>query len=914
MIHYNEIKANVRSAYETLKKLMPFPQAIDMSINNFLAVIPVEQVLHPSRTFSTIEEVSDLLNEELSEEVNMIVEDGEQHTIFDNKDHVEWYKQKKAEGEIDFRFWPRYKKYLNYVKGWATSTVENLDKTTDGIIELFEDPTVKNRPFDRRGLVVGYVQSGKTASFMGVINKAIDSGYKIIIVLAGMHENLRQQTQERIDEEILGRDTSIKAEIKRIGVSTLPGETYSPVDTFTESNYDARKNGDFNLKKSHGTPPTSDRCIVFVVKKNKSILKNLIKYFKGWIDTFDGDIVYKDGTIKQFNNLPLLIVDDEADQASVNTRPHINTEGEEVDPTAINECIRELLQLFRQKIYLAYTATPFANIFIHHDCPHSVFGKDLFPESFIKTLDAPSNYFGPKRVFGLNDSEELGLPINRTISDSGLKESDFVPLKHKADYMPEEISESLKEAIDSFIISSAIRWFRGQSKKHNTMLIHCTRYTSVQNRIAQLVKDYVEEISGNIINNDADTIKKLKNLYERDHLLTTIRMYEAEHSWSDILPNLMKVIRKLESNCLIINGTVGDILDYSNKKETGLWVIAVGGDKLSRGLTLEGLTVSYFTRTTSLYDTLMQMGRWFGYRAGFEDLCRVYTTKKLYDWYRNISTAFEVLRAELIEMERLKLTPKEFGLRIISHPDMMITSTMKMRDSFPLRLNYKGTCTETTSFPNNEQVIESNYNCAEYLVSELGTPDINEKDKIVWKNKPVCIIEDFLDSYQTYKGLPAANSKRIKQYLENQRAKEITDFDAWNIALITLDKTQKTEKLVSFAGHSIRPVSRSLKEEASDKLFIKMMTDKIDETVDLDIDPRSVSRKQIRKQAGRISKPLLMIYVLNVTDYGSDDFLHFDKNIVGFAISWPDGGRSVDMQYYVNTVYLELDLNEDEEN
>ncbi|PXV66922.1 Z1 domain-containing protein [Dysgonomonas alginatilytica] len=914
MIHYNEIKANVRGVYETLKKLMPFPQAISTSINSFLSSIPVEQILHPSRTFSSIEEVVDLLNEELSEEVNIIVEDGEQHTIFDNKDHIEWYKQKKAEDAINFRFWPRYKKYLNHIKGWATSTVENLDKTTDGIIELFEDPTVKNRAFDRRGLVVGYVQSGKTASFMGVINKAIDSGYKIIIVLAGMHENLRQQTQERIDEEILGRDTSIKAEIKRIGVSTLPGETYYPIDTFTESNYDARKNGDFNLKKSHGTPPTSDRCIIFVVKKNKSILKNLIKYFKGWIETFDGDLVYEDRDIKQFNNLPLLIVDDEADQASVNTKPHINTDGEEVDPTAINECIRELLQLFRQKIYLAYTATPFANIFIHHDRPHTILGKDLFPESFIKTLDAPSNYFGPKRVFGLNDCEEFGLPINRTISDSGLKESDFVPLKHKADYTPENISESLREAIDSFIISSAIRWFRGQSKKHNTMLIHCTRYTSVQNKIAQLVKEYVEKLSDHIINHDADTIKKLKNLYEKDHLPTTISMYEASHCWNDILPNFSKVIRKLESNCLIINGTVGDILDYANKKETGLWVIAVGGDKLSRGLTLEGLTISYFTRTTSLYDTLMQMGRWFGYRTGFEDLCRIYTTKKLYDWYRNISTAFEVLRAELIEMERLRLTPKEFGLRIISHPDMMITSTMKMRDSIPLRLNYKGTCTETTSFPNNEKVIESNYQCAESLILGLRRPDINEKDKIVWLNRRVSIIEDFLDNYQTYKGLPAANSKRIKQYLETQRAKDITDFDNWNIALITLDNSQKKDRVISFSGHKIRPVSRSLKEEASDKLFIKMMTDKIDEVVDLDTDPRHLSRKQIRKLPGRLSNPLLMIYVLNVTDYGRDDVLQFNKNIVGFAISWSDGGNSVDMQYYVNTVYQELDLNEDEEN
>lgn len=914
MIHYNEIKVGVRDMYEAVKKVKPFSEAISISVNSFLSHIPAEQIFHPSRTFTSTSEVADLLTEELTEEVNMIVTEGEEHTLFDNRDHVEWYKQKKADGEITFRFWPRYKKYLNFIKGWATSTVDELDKTTDSIIELCEDPTVRNRPFDRRGLVVGYVQSGKTASFMGVINKAIDSGYKIIIVLAGMHENLRQQTQERIDEEILGRDTSKKAEIRKIGVCTLPGETYYPVDTFTESSYDARRGGDFDFKKSHGTPPTSDRCIIFVVKKNKSILKNLIRYFRSWIDTFEGDLIYENGELRQFNNLPLLLIDDEADQASVNTRPYINAEGEEVDPTAINECIRELLQLFSQKIYLGYTATPFANIFIHHDHPHSELGKDLFPVSFIKTLDASSNYFGPRRVFGLKDSDETGLPINRFVYDAGLRGTDFVPPKHRADHQPGDLPGSLTQAIDSFIISSAIRWHRGQSKKHNTMLIHCTRYTSVQNCIARLVKEYVKKITHEIQNNNANTVARLKKMYEKDHMVTTLSMYGAEHSWNDILPNLSKVVTKLENKCLIINGTVGDILEYKNKEETGLWVIAIGGDKLSRGLTLEGLTVSYFTRTTSLYDTLMQMGRWFGYRTGFEDLCRIYTTRRLYDWYRNISTAFEALRSELIEIERLRLTPRDFGLRIISHPDMMVTSTMKMRDTIQLRLNYKGTCTESTSFPNNGDIIQSNYQCAADMITGLGTPDMDTKNKIVWLGRPVTIIEEFLDNYQTYKGLPAANSKRIKQYIETQRSKDITDFDIWNIALITLDREQKTERIISFAGHNIRPVTRSLKEQISDKLFIRLMTDKIDEATDLDVDPKLLSRSQIRKLLGRQCRPLLMIYVLNITDYKSDTPLEFDKNVVGFAISWPDGGNSVDMTYYVNSVYQELDLYEDEEN
>ncbi len=910
-VFYNEIKSNARSQYEILKKIMPYSRAMETSIDSILSVFQVEQIFHPYRTFSSIQEVRDLLYGELEEEVNIIIEnEGEHHTIFDNKDHIDWYKPKLAEGKIDFRFWPRYKKYLNNIKGWAASTVDNLDAITNGIIELFEDPTVKNRAFDRKGLVVGYVQSGKTANFMGVINKAIDSGYKIIVVLAGMHENLRQQTQERIDEEIIGRDTSIKAEIKRIGVTTLPGERYIPIDTFTESNFDPRKNGDFNYRKSHGTPPSLDRSIIFVVKKNKSILKNLIKYFKGWIDTFEDDLIFEDGETRQFNNLPLLIVDDEADQASVNTKKHLNSDGDENNPTAINECIRELLLLFRQKVYLAYTATPFANIFIHHDRPHSLLGNDLFPISFIKTIDAPSNYFGPKRVFGLNDRHNNGLPIYRNVNDAGSEDSEFVPSKHKADYMPEFLPVSLQEAIASFIISSAIRWIRGQERKHNTMLIHCTRYTSVQNKIAELVKEYVQNLSNSIINNNSSTISFLRMIYEDDFIPTSLEMETLDHTWEAIYPNLRKAVMKLESNCLIINGDVGDILDYSNKKATGLSVIAIGGDKLSRGLTLEGLTISYFTRASSLYDALMQMGRWFGYRSGFEDLCRIYTTDVLYGWYRNISTAFEVLREELIEMERLKLTPRDFGLRIMSHPDMMITNVMKMRDSEPLKLNYKGTCSETTTLPDNKKIIESNYRCAEDLISDLGPADIDESNRIVWLNRPLGLIYGFLDNYQTYKGLPSVNSMRIKQYLKKQEDFNVSDFENWNIALITLDRSHDKEEIVRFAGHEIRPVTRSLKMERSDKLFIKMMTDKSGESVDLSVDVKNLTRKQIRELPDK--RPLLMIYVLKITDT-SDVIIDFEKQPVGFAISWPNSKNAVSIDYYINTVYQELELSEYED-
>jgi hypothetical protein len=211
------------------------------------------------------------------------------------------------------------------------------------------------------------------------------------------------------------------------------------------------------------------------------------------------------------------------------------------------------------------------------------------------------------------------------------------------------------------------------------MLIHCSRYTSIQNAIAELVEEEFNLIKNGIINNDFDTIQELKILWERDFNRISSNFNYSTLDWSSVQSYLKQAVQKIENKPLRINGEANDLLDYKNKSENGLSVIIIGGDKLSRGLTIEGLTVSYFTRTSSLYDTLMQMGRWFGYRSGYEDLCRIYTTNDLFNWYRHITTAFNLLLSDFNEMLKQRSTPIEFGLRVLSHPDMMATNAMKMR-------------------------------------------------------------------------------------------------------------------------------------------------------------------------------------------------------------------------------------------
>lgn len=925
MIHFNELKANARSMYETFKKVLDYDAAMNHAINSVCIPFTHEQVMLPGKAFASMDEVKDFIRQELDEEVNLIVEEGTHYSLTDSEGHIDWYRPKKADDQINFRFWKRYRKYLTHIKGWAETSVDKIDTISDEIMEDIEDPTVTNRPFDRRGLVVGYVQSGKTANFMGIINKAIDSGYRIIIVLAGMYENLRQQTQERIDEEVLGIDTNPKEQQKRIGVSTLPGESYIPIDYFTESNLIPNKTGDFNIRKSRGTAPSSDRPIIFVVKKNKSILNNLRDYFQHWIDIFDDDFTYKKDGANQFNNLPLLIIDDESDQASVNTRASQNRDGDELDPTAINNCIRQILNLFRQKIYIGYTATPFANIFIHHDNQHSVLGRDLFPFAFIKTLGAPSNYLGPKEVFGLRDGVEEGLPIYREVRDAGqplletgLDNFTFMPIRHQPDYIPEEIPNSLKEALKAFIISSAVRWHRGQENKHNTMLIHCTRYNTVQNALAELVNDEMTVLRNAILADDSDVLNEMQMLYERDFIPTSTEMNKEVLNWNDVVPFLSKAVRKIEPRCLVINGDVKDILDYKTKAQTGLSAIAIGGDKLSRGLTLEGLTISYFTRNTSLYDTLMQMGRWFGYRTGFEDLCRIYTTAELFRWYRHISTAFEALRAEFIEMTRLKLTPKDFGLRVEDHPDLMVTNVMKMRAAETMLLNYQGTLTETTTLPSGKEILKSNFEAAEKFIRSLGsasTQDLTGQN--VWLNVPVNQIQEFLRTYQTYKGLPAANSVRINQYIDLQRRNEIAEFMSWNVVLVSLDKKSKSE-VFSFAGKEIVLPERKITERRTDRFFVQRMHDPVFEFSDFSktekkyVDDNHLTNRDARKEKPRKDSPLLMIYVLSLAEGKPKVKVEFEHQPVGFAISWCASQQARPISYVINSVYQELEMNEND--
>ncbi len=431
-------------------------------------------------------------------------------------DHNHWLKFKEL--EIKWKFWNRYKEYLSK-KNWSESAIDDINIDTHQILDSLWDPTKNTTAdqWDRRGMVVGNVQSGKTANFTGLICKAADAGFKVIIVLAGMHNSLRVQTQKRLDEEFLGYKSDSDEESKvLIGVSEISTDC-DWIDTITTQS----NSGDFSKKVSNNfNRHMSSNPILLVVKKNVYVLKNILKWLTNTAQTIDSDG-------KRFHSgFPLLLIDDEADNASIDTSEiFFNEDGtpdKNHDPKAINKSIRRILKVFNQSAYVAYTATPQANIYIHQKAETVNERPDLYPRHFIINLESSSQYFGPKTIFG--DENEQGLDLVRVRDDY----TQWIPDSHKSYHkidLEKEIPESLRDAIHSFILATSARIERGQINKHNSMLIHVTRYNTIQAKVRSQVETYVEYLLENIDNENSiskiSILNTLKELWETDFSETT---------------------------------------------------------------------------------------------------------------------------------------------------------------------------------------------------------------------------------------------------------------------------------------------------------------------------------------------------------------------------------------------------------
>ena len=853
-----------------------------------------------------------------------------------------WLKEFKANQSTDWDFWTRYVMYLKKDKHFPDAVIAHLDALTDEILDHLFNPQMENVQIDKKGLVVGQVQSGKTANYTGLICKAADAGFNFIVVLAGIHNNLRSQTQTRLDEGFLGFDTQYVRKYEeglsqKIGVGCYKGFKHAIANSITTS----EENGDFTQGRADSLGINFDTPTPFllVVKKNVSVLKRLY----AWLHTHAGD--------GKITTKSLLVIDDEADNASINTNK------KEYDPTKINLQIRQIISQFAKSAYVGYTATPFANIFI------PLANDDLFPRDFIINLPAPDNYIGPEKVFGTSvtpdESNDDLLPIVHTIDDY----SDFVPEKHKKnDPLPtyDQIPDSLRTALKCFIITCAIRMARGQGNKHNSMLIHITRFQIWQNAIKELVEKLFGYYKSEIEAGDPIVLEELRCIFEEDTPLyksykTVTEEIKASsfkdidtrikvHTWEEIRPLLFKAVQKIEVKS--INGSSGDVLTYYEHEETGVSVIAIGGDKLSRGLTLEGLSVSYFLRASKMYDTLMQMGRWFGYRPGYVDLCRLFTSPELNGWFRHITMASEELRAEFNYLAEARSTPDKYALKVRSHPGcLQITSLSKMRYTNNVQVSWASRLVETYQLQMDAQVRADNLRYTEGLLSPLPEPERPDghKECFLWRSVPLEDILDYFHKFKVGKQLVKVNFDLICEYIETlAQSGELTE---WNVALMSRSVCERHSHYKFAEKYDANNFFRTAASDThsgnySESYYIRknhIVGDRTDEFMDLDKATLeealkvTIARKNdtakpwkesypapdiVRGEYRPRTQPLLMIYPLNPR--GADSSLP-DNGIpfIGLVIAFPSTCRTdIAYSYVVNQVedYAEDENNFDETN
>lgn len=671
-------------------------------------------------------------------------------------------------------YWRRLREYLVDRKGWNPREVDDLNASSNRVLRHIEDPRMdgphSKEEFRVQGLVLGYVQSGKTANFTSLIAKAADRGYRLIIVLSGIHNSLRAQTQRRLDLEL-----GLVADSKGVGRPDQEHRWWAITS--------ADLKGDFDPRTDAGPLAQGARGIM-VVKKNATVLRRLVNWLDGEVPT----------------DLAALIIDDEADQASINTQPSMEeadlgddtgdvAPDKELDPSTINGLIRDLIDKLRRASYVAYTATPFANVLINPDAESDRWGNDLFPKEFIISLPRPAAYVGAERVFGrpaLEDEDEgvAGLDVVRIVPDSEMP--DLVPRGRAATASWEPVvTESLRAAMFDWILATAAK-VRRLGDGISSMLVHATQRIAQQKELATVVGNEL-----NLIRQrwryDRDSIRpELLERWNTDFRPVTVSMDASlDASFWDIEPYLAALLEPPGAlRMLVLNSESPELLNY--EADPHLKVLLIGGNRLSRGLTLEDLTVSFYVREAATYDTLLQMGRWFGYRGKFIDLTRLWTTEVLVSRFRHLSLVEEDLRNQIKIYERERFTPVQVAPKIRVHPDMLVVAKNRMGSAETVRQSYAGELIQMTRYQLDDDAwLDRNLTTARQLISSLGDPTgapNGRAERPAWTDVPWLWVEGFLKNFQTLQDAMSFDADTAARYVRVQ-AERHGELTSWTIAV-----------------------------------------------------------------------------------------------------------------------------------
>lgn len=856
----------------------------------------------------------------------------EPDVLLNDNAYGKWFEQKKEilQHSLNDGYCKRYKNFLRR-QDFDEAVIEQMELDCEKVLKQCANPemTMDVNGRKKRGLVVGDVQSGKTANYLSLINMACDYGYKTIVLLAGMTDSLRQQTQSRIDEGFIGAvsDSLGNSDVVYVGVGEEGDVNQHFAIPLTNNENDFVK---FVKKNYNFTSGDFIKPVVLVVKKNASVLQQLGE----WLNPTKHNINYEN----------ILIIDDEADNASINTKKP------ECDPSKINEQIRNLYNSFPIASYVGYTATPFANIFVNPENDENYL--DLFPSDFIVLLNAPTNYFGAAKVFAYESDNN-----SRHIRELNESEKFFLPPKHKKDeFQFVTLPDSLKEAILCFLINNVIRTIRGGESKHRSMLINISVYNIMHDQIKEAVEKYIENLCYIIEQDSYKTtsefiknveMNKLYGIYcgQQEYLANNCDFYEVQReeiTWEQIKSGLLSEIKRFET-VVINNKNKRNRFSYKDSKyeEHGARVIAIGGYVLSRGLTLEGLMISYFSRNSSAYDSLLQMCRWFGYRPGYEDLCRLYISPINIMNFRAVIDAVENLKMQFREMIIRKKRPIDFGLMVQESPDtletsLLITSRNKMYNTGKIEhvINYGGTYADTSKiFINkdhnsfNRQYVEAMF---EKVIADGQAEWIDEESKWMLKD----IDKEYIAECVKKLSIPYENTKfdvhNLATYIMTNKS-----FPKWDVVIATgLSDTMK------YKGN--KAVYRKFRKRETEKIL--RIGDKNNRIIDPGIFACGLNSKQMEevkkhaeervRLAGKGNKdnytvpdylsvtdrnPLFVVYPMHLE---SIENVYDNKRVVeelcedivfGFAVGFPARENAERMRYRANKVKIDQIASERDE-
>lgn len=757
--------------------------------------------------------------------------------------------------------WPALHGYLGAKYKWDSSSIQMLDDTSNQIVALLSNPNEDQ--FRCRGLVVGHVQSGKTANMTAVIAKALDAGYNTVIVLAGMTNKLRSQTQSRLVLDLVERRPT-------------SWQVLTP------------KEGDFHAPPHGGFLHHTDKAQIAIVKKNVSPLKQLERAIQETLPV----------TLKR---LRVLVIDDECDQASVNSADN------EFDMTAINGHIRQLLSRFPAVSYVGYTATPFANVLIS---PYSGDGTnldDLYPRDFITALPKPPGYFGAEELFGFPPLDaanptptEEELDMIRIIPDADERQLQPKSRDDRESFQP-RMCPSVEDAILYFLACCAARAARGDGDKHMTMLVHTSTYVDMHDRVASLIMRWIGDNREGLLSRSSAIRHRLESIWRDEQERFSERTTSSQGiSIEEIATHLTNVLDALD--VVVENARSGKRIDYTESRRT---YIVVGGTILSRGLTLEGLMVSYFLRAANQYDTLLQMGRWFGFRPGYEDLPRIWTTDYLMQRFRSLASVESEIREDIDRYRLEKLTPMESAVRIRAIPGMAITASNKMRAAQRCAVSFWGTHRQIIRFNHKDEAhLRRNWSAGTELVRHAEDFKLRKSGQTrkVWRHVPKSLILRFFRSYETHPTHRDLMPEILMPFLEMDDRR----LDYWSVGLVEPAHSKRSEAPLGTVG-KVSLNTRSRLKDGGEAAYIKALMSRVDITFDCAArgDPQDSWDRQKQRRRDQVGEtPLLLLYAIDKDSApkaeGSRTRLGAATDVLGYGIVFPgdktEGGNYVSVE------------------